>query len=139
MTITEFSDKHGKRIETVLKWIYDGLIPQASVDNNYVPNSARIPFRSNAKKADSIYESILRASSERKHVCAKTYDLCEQEFLGYIERLVKAGLIVKRVTDNVTYFDSTLSGSEIQRKKVLDALQVVSAGIAYGLSSALMN
>ena len=139
MTITQFSEKHKKKIETVLKWIYDGLIPQASVDNDYVPDSARIPYRSNAKNADSIYESIVRASSEQKHVCAKTYGLCEQEFLGYIERLVDAGLIVKRNTDNVTYFDATLSAGEIKRKRVLGIIQAASAGIAYGVSSAFMN
>ena len=81
----------------------------------------------------------MKASSEQKHVCAKTYGLCEQEFLGYIERLVEAGLIVKRDTDNVTYYDATIGVSEIKRKRVLDALQAVSAGIAYGISSALMN
>ena len=49
MTIEQYANKNGKKIEIVLKWIYDGLIPQASVDNDFVPDSARVPYRSNAK------------------------------------------------------------------------------------------
>lgn len=139
MTIEQFANRSGKKIEIVLKWIYDGLIPQASVDNDFVPDSARVPYRSNAKNSDSIYESIVRASSNAKHVCAKTYGLCDQEFQGYIERLVDAGLIVKRTTDNVTYFDATIAAGDIKRKRILDAIKAISFGVSLGVSTALLN
>ena len=72
-------------------------------------------------------------------MCAKTYGLCDQEFQGYIDRLVDAGLIVKRTTDNVTYFDATITAGDIKRKRILDAIQAISFGVSLGVSTAVLN
>lgn len=139
MTIADYSAKYGKKIETVLKWIYDGLIPMASVDNDYVPNSAREPYFSNAKKTDAILKSIVKASINLKHVCPKTYDLCNDEFLGYINQLVRAGLITERNTDGVTYYDATILAIEDKNGYLLKAIKQISSGIAQGVMTAIIN
>ena len=60
MTIKEFMNNNGlKNRSTVEKWINDELIPNASIENDYIPNSARVPYtKARAKKAESIYRSI---------------------------------------------------------------------------------
>lgn len=139
MTIAQYSCRYGKEIETVLKWIYDGLIPMASVDNDYIPDSAREPYRTKAKKADSIYKSIVKACVDQKHVCPKTYKICDDEFYGYINQLVDAGLIVKRETDNVTYYDATVLVLKGNKKFIIDSIKAISYGISLGVTTAVIN
>ena len=139
MTISEYAEKHDKKIETVLKWIYEGLIPRASVDNDYIPNSARKPYRSNARKAESIYKSIVNACLKSEHISAKTFGLCEDEFEAYIDQLTKAKLITKRITDDVMYYDASISASEFKRKEFIDIIAAISYGTSLGVSTAIMN
>lgn len=133
MTIVQFAEIKNKKIKTVLKWIYDGFLPNASVDNDYVPDSAREPYFSRAKESSSIYYSIVYASSHLKHVSNKTYGLTIQEFNSYIDRLIAAGLIEKRIEDGVTYYDATPKVADKKKRFILDA---IAAG-TYGITKAL--
>lgn len=107
MTIKEFMENNGlKHRTTVENWINDKLIPNASVENDYIPNSARIPYtKARAKKAESIYHSILKACRERKHVLPKIYKMSSEEFNQYINQLENSGLINRRIEDGVEYYD----------------------------------
>ena len=142
MTIVQFSEENNKSLKTVLVWIYNGLIPMASVDRNYIPDSARIPHTSSAVKTSSIYVSIVDACIKRRHVCPKTFKMCEGEFLAIIERLVNANLIERRVADGVTYYDATPQAAQQTgsiKKFVLEAIEKVSAGVAYGVTKASLD
>lgn len=44
MTISDFATEVKTSEKTVIKWINNGYIPGASVENNYVPDSARKPY-----------------------------------------------------------------------------------------------
>ena len=139
MTIEEFADKHNKKIEKVLLWIYEGDIPNASIDKDFVPNSARVPYKSKAKKADAIYLGIVKASVNLQHVSPKTFGLCNEEFDVYINGLEKAGYITKRATDGVTYYDATVETCDIDRKKIMEAIKAVSCGVSLGVTTAILN
>ena len=139
MTIAEFAKTHNTTIECVLNWIYKRLIPMASVENDYVPDSARKPYNARAKDSDGIYVSIVRASVKREHVCAKTYGICEDEFQGYIRRLIDARLIEKRVTDGVTYYDATLQASQQNGTKIKQFVLDAIGKVTYGLAKATLD
>ena len=140
MTIECFAKNNNRKIETVLKWIYEGLIPGSSVDKNYVPESAREPYTdARAKSTEAIYCSIVNASNNRKHVTHKTYGLCENEFISYINRLINAGLIERRVEDGITYYDVTLLALDKKRKFILECIERASRGTAQGITSAVLE
>jgi len=140
MNIEKFISINKVKRRTVEKWIKDGLIPNADLEKDYIPESARQPFtRARAKNTDAIYVSMVKASFSRKHILPIIYKMCEDEFNGYIERLVKAGCIEKRISDGVTYYDATLQANQIQRSYILEALRVISQGISEGATSAVLN
>ena len=141
MTINMFMNNYGiKKKETVIKWIMDDLIPGANLSTDYLPESARPPYtKARAKKADAIYCSIVTATQKRYHVLPKIYKICVDEFEGYINRLVAAGLIVLRVSDNITYYDYPLKLKKCKRKFVLDMIESCSRGISQGLTTATLE
>lgn len=72
MTISDFATKVKISEKTVIKWINNGYIPGASVENNYVPDSARKPYtKARAKKqrhcllqySKGVYEFLLCSPS----------------------------------------------------------------------------
>ena len=141
INIADFSKNVNKSIETILSWLEKGYVPGAIKDEQNewaIPDSARAPYlNAKAKTPDSIFVSIVKASYQRKHVFAKLYGITSLEFDGYIEQLVTAGLIVKRIEDNITYYDATLRSKEYIDKNskkytlhkfVLDAIEKVSKG-----------
>ena len=139
--IDNFMNNYGiKKKETVIKWILENLIPGADLVSDYVPDSARPPYtKARAKNVNSIYYSIVDASRKRYHVLPKIYKICEDEFNGYIDRLVNANLIEIRITDNITYYDAPLPDKNCNRKFILSALEACSKGIAEGVTSAMIN
>lgn len=133
MTIETFASKMSKSVKIVQKWIQNGYIPGASIKDNFVPDSARIPYTmARAKSADAIYCSIIKAANKRMHVMPELYGLGKDEFDGYIRRLEKAGFIELRVSDGITYYDATLDAMRYSREFILDAIEAVSRGITSG-------
>ena len=141
MTIDVFMKNNNiKKKETVIKWIIEGLIPGGDLANNYVPDSARVPFtQARAKGAKSIYCSIIKATSKQRHVLPQLYNICLDEFNGYIDRLEAAGLIVKRETEGVMYYDLPLNKPKYTRKFIIDAIEACSKGITQGLTAAVLD
>lgn len=141
MTIDKFMNNYDiKKKETVIKWIIEELIPGADLTNNYVPDSARPPYtKARAKNATSIYCSIVKASYNRRHVLPKIYKICEDEFNGYIYRLVEAKLITIRVTDNITYYDCLLPNKYCNKKFILQVLESCAKGMAQGTVTAVLE
>ena len=142
MNIDSFMVMNGiKSKRTVVNWIKRGYIPGADLQKDYVPDASRLPYtRARAKGSDSIYRSIVKAARDRKHVFAKLYGVTDNEFQGYIERLIDAGLIVTRVTDGVTYYDATLKAEEytkINTTVILRLVEAASKGFAEGFVSGL--
>lgn len=128
MTIKEFMRNNGlKNRSTVEKWINDELIPNASIENDYIPNSARVPYtKARAKKAESIYRSILKACRERKHVLPQIYKMSSEEFNQYINQLENAGLINKRTEDGVEYYDISLYALKLQKEEINKIIVTIS-------------
>lgn len=141
MNIETFMKNYGlKEKKTVIKWINKALIPGANLSKNYIPNSARPPYtKARAKNVSSIYCSMVKACLERRHILPKLYRLCDDEFNGYIEQLVRAGLITKRTTDNIQYYDATISATQYKKKFILDAIEACTRGIAEGTTNALVS
>ena len=129
-----------KKKETVIKWILENLIPGANLDKDYIPDSARPPYtKARIKDSNSIYCSIVAASRKRYHVLPQIYKICEDEFNGYINRLVDAKLIEVRVTDNIAYYDTPITVKKCNRKFILDAIEACSKGISEGATSAILK
>lgn len=128
MTIKEFMNNNGlKNRSTVEKWINDELIPNASIENDYIPNSARAPYtKARAKKAESIYRSILKACRERKHVLPKIYKMSSEEFNQYINQLENAGLINRRTEDGVEYYDVSLYALKLKEEEMNKKITTIS-------------
>ncbi len=141
MTIDRFMNNYGiKNKKTVIKWVIDGLIPGADLMNNYVPDSARPPYtKARAKNSDAVYVSIVRAAYNRRHVMPQLYNMCDDEFNGYIARLEQAGLIVSRVSDGITYYDATIGATDINKRFILQVIETVTRATAEGVANAALN
>ena len=140
MNIETFASNNKRKRKTVEKWIKSGLVPNADIENDYVPDSARQPYtRARAKNTDTIYVSMVKASFYRKHILPVLYNICEDEFNGYVERLVHAGCLEKRISDGVTYYDATISANEINHRFILKALKAIGQGLSEGATNALLN
>lgn len=145
MTIEQFMCKNNiKKRQTVINWIEKGYIPKADVDRNFIPDSARVPYtKARATTTNGIYNSIVQATSKREHVMAKLYNICEDEFNGYIEELINAGLIKKRVTDGVIYYDAPLQSVGYTKKQILKTLGKIAtktvAAATYGITKATIE
>lgn len=131
-------NNHCKR-KTVIKWIKEGFIPGGNLEKDYIPDSARVPYTgARAKNTDAIYFSMVKASRNRKHILPSLYHLCEEEFNAYVDRLVQAGLIEKRRTDGIVYYDATLKAIDANKQFILSALKAISQGVAEGVTTALL-
>ena len=139
MTIEEFAKNTGKKESLVIEWIRKGLIPNASVDNNYIPDSARLPYtKARAKTSTARYVSMIRATENFYHILPKLYGICKDEFDAYIERLVEAKLIVRRVTDNVKYYDTLYNGTA-KKSFIIRTIEALACGIAEGATTAIIK
>lgn len=122
---------------TVRVWIEKGYIPGASLAEDYVPASARKPYtKARAKTSDAIYCSIVNASRNHFHVLPALYGLCEDEFNGYVNRLVEAGYIVRRTTDDVTYYDATPQAKHYKKLELLKVLEPAIKAASEGITTA---
>lgn len=141
MTINEFISNYNiKNKRIVLDWIKKDLIPLADVEKDYIPDSARPPYtRARARNSKSIYISIVKASYNRRHVMPQLYKICEDEFRGYISRLIQAGIIEARISDGIEYYDATLTVNNIKRNYILKAIEAVSAGVSEGTTKAILS
>jgi hypothetical protein len=137
MTISDFATKHTISERTVRVWIEKGYIPGASLAEDYVPASARKPYtKARAKTSDAIYCSIVNASRNHFHVLPALYGLCEDEFNGYVNRLVEAGYIVRRTTDDVTYYDATPQAKHYKKLELLKVLEPAIKAASEGITTA---
>ncbi len=137
MTISDFATKHNMNERTVRVWIEKGYIPGASLAEDYVPASARKPYtKARAKTSDAIYCSIVNAARNRFHVLPPLYDLCEDEFNGYVDRLVDAGYIVRRTTDDITYYDATPQAKHYKKVELLKAIEPAIKAVSEGITTA---
>lgn len=140
MTIRAFAHAMNKSVKTVQKWVQDGYIPGASIENDYIPDSARIPYtQARAKNANAIYCSIVKAANERMHVVPKLYGISQEEFDGYIRRLTEAGFVESRVADGVTYYDATLQVAHSSRAFILAVIEAGAKGLASGVTEACIS
>lgn len=135
MTIEDFAKSKKKSIKIVRNWIKKGYIPGASIEDNYVPNSARIPYTmARAKTANAIYCSIIKAANACLHVFPELYGIGRDEFDGYIRRLEEAGFIEARISDGITYYDATIKAMHSSREFILAVIEASSKGIAGGVT-----
>lgn len=134
MTVNEFSDRNGISREQVGKWIKAGLIPEANIETDYIPDSARVPYtEARAKRAKSIYNSIIKATELRKHVMPALYKMTNREFDNYIGVLEREGFIQLRTEDEVTYYDATLKTCEYNYKLIATLVNAAGRGITEGV------
>ena len=142
MTISDFAEKQKTKKKTVLGWIEKGYIPGANLAKDFIPDSARKPYtkaRASAKNSASIYYSIVNASRNLFHVLPTLYGLCEDEFNGYIDRLVEAECLVRRTMDSVTYYDATPKAKYYKKSELLKALSPVIKAASEGITTATLN
>lgn len=137
MTIIDFAKKHNTSERTVRGWIEKGYIPGSNLAEDYVPASARKPYtKARAKTSDAIYCSIVNAARNRFHVLPPLYDLCEDEFNGYVDCLVDAGYIVRRTTDGITYYDATPQAKHYKKVELLKAIEPAIKAASEGITTA---
>lgn len=64
------------------------------------------------------------------------YGLCEDEFKGYVGGLVEAGYIVRRTTDDITYYDATPQSKHYKKLELLKALEPAIKTASEGITTA---
>lgn len=151
MTMYEFQKLCNESSKTIQKWLEQGYIPgaiyHAETDQWEIPSHARPPYtKARAKTTQSIYASIVDALNKRRHVFPALYHLDPSEFEGYIDVLVKAGLISRRTVEGITYYDATLQGQEYAaqskdklRKLIAEILPMTVESIANGCTAAMLE
>ena len=82
---------------------------------------------------------MVKGAANRRHLLPKLYKMCDDEFNGYIVRLVEAGLIVKRTSEGITYYDATLKAKDIKGSLIMKVLETSSKGIAEGAVNAIIK
>lgn len=118
MTVAEFMDNFKiSNPDLVNRWIKERLIPGIKQDpqtgDTIIPDLAWPPFtEARARNAASIQASIVKACLIRKRPFARFYKISETEFNIYMDGLINAGLISRRVVDNVDYYFATPSSRE---------------------------
>lgn len=143
MTVEAFRERCGASAKTVKAWIENGYVPGANWDADYVPDSAKPPFteaRAKIKFPISVFMSIVKATLKRKHVLPELYGMCQEEFDGYINQLVEAGLIRIRITDSITYYDPTLQAEQQSKSEIKQLImECVEAASRGAMSACLEN
>ena len=150
MTIKEFMNLFDLKNEsTVIKWIKDGYIPGAYINEEsneyFIPDLARPPYtKARAKTTNAIYKSIVKACINREGVCAKLYKLNEVEFQVYIKDLADAGYIRIELHNNIEYYFATYNSNEFLKSKKPQELVKCSIGLiaesaAKGFTSACLE
>ena len=90
-------------------------------------------------KGDKIYISIVRAIMNEFDVCVQLYRIHEDEFEGYIDDLVEAGIIAKYIAKDtgIEYYRQTLKSSEFSKLPVnkikaflLEAKKIISVNLS---------
>ena len=115
MDLKTFMERTGvKRKSTVDKWLREGYIPGAFINESTneweFPDSSRRPHAVHLKPnadANKIRASMVYACIKRHHISAQIYKLGESEFNALIADLVSAGLIEIRKDGIYAYYDST--------------------------------
>ena len=142
MTVDAFRERCGASAKTVKAWIENGYVPGANWDDDYVPDSARPPFteaRAKSKCSNSVFASIVKATLKRKHVFPELYGMCQEEFDGYINQLVEAGLIIIRITDDITYYDPTLQAEQRGKSGIKEMIKECVEAASKGVASACLE
>lgn len=150
MTIKEFMNLFDLKNEsTVIKWIKDGYIPGAYINEEsneyFIPDLARPPYtKARAKTTNAIYKSIVKACINREGVCAKLYKLNEVEFQVYIKDLADAGYIRIELHNNIEYYFATNKSNEFLKSKepqelVKSCIGLITESAVKGFTSACLE
>lgn len=67
------------------------------------------------------------------------YGLCEDDFNGYVDRLVEAGYIGRRTTDDITHYVATPKAKYYKKSELLKALSPVIKAASEGITTATLN
>lgn len=142
MKVEEFAERCHKNVKTVKNWISQNYVPGANLEDDYVPDSAKPPFteaRAKIKFPISVFMSIVKATLKRKHVLPELYGMCQEEFDGYINQLVEAGLIRIRITDSITYYDPTLQAEQQSKSEIKQLIMECIEAASRGAMSACLE
>ena len=117
MRIEDFATKYKKDIRLVKDWINKGFIPGASLENNYIPDSARIPdTKIRARKGESILKAILKACNNQYGISPAIFKLSQEHFDALLANLEKEGMLFSFESDGIRYYDITFKGLESLKK-----------------------
>lgn len=87
------------------------------------------------KSVSAIYRSIVQATKRRRHVLPQIYDVCPEEFESYINQLIAVGLIVRRKTDGIVYYDATPKAINADDRTLMQIIRSVASTITLGIIS----
>lgn len=111
MTIRAFAEKHNKEIRLVKQWIRKEFIPGASLEENYIPDSARVPYTcTRARKGDAILQAILKACKNEYGITSKLFKISPERFEAMLFSLESEGLLLSYESDGIRYYDITTKG-----------------------------
>ena len=68
-----------------------------------------------------------------------SFGMRDDEFNGYIDRLIAAGYISTRVADGVTYYDAAITASDFSKSKLLKDLLPIIKAASEGVATAALK
>lgn len=149
MTVDDFMNRFDiKRRSRVMSWYDSNYIPGAyknELGEIVIPEEAIPPFTgARAKQGDAVYLSLLRGVCKRRHVLPQIYNMSKNEFDFYINTLVRAGLIIVDVINDIEYYRPTLLAEEYVKENIgirglLRKIQPLTETIVSGTAKAIMD
>ena len=137
LTIKEFSNLSGKRVETIRKRAKD-INGSKEIDGEwYFLEGSRYPYPKRKYSKSHRYEVILKAIFERSYIDETYFHLSKKEFDGHLKSLEKSGLIEKIEVSNSNGANSYITTYEFEKNfndkkkiKLSDITAVVSLVIS---------
>lgn len=133
ITIEEFAEKKKsevKSIKTIRKWLDNGYIQGAALDENgeyQIPDNARCPYTEKRSKSGgtALFKSIAKAYSKGKGVTPQLYSITQEELDHINKYLIDNGYIAEEHLDGLTYYNITPSGMNYISIRNTEAYRII--------------
>lgn len=149
MTIEEFMTSFNiSKRSTIERWLEEDLIPGSRRNKQGewdLSKFARPPYtKARARKASSIYISIVDGCNQRKCVFAKLYKIPQEEFQIYIDQLIRASLISVKRDRGVEFYFATPTSIDYKNdrkglKRIIKTFDPLIAAASYGVTKAVLD
>lgn len=140
MELAQFITESQKSDKTVMGWIKNGLVNGAAyVNGTYtISDLSRPPYmHASSRSAASIRKGIVVGCKRSLSVNCKVFKISEDEFNVYVDQLIAADLIEKRVIEGVAYYFSTMRADSMSEKQIYKLMKDFASTVTEAATGAI--